>query len=360
MTALRDRLVRLIEASGPISVADYFSACLFDPDHGYYTARDPFGADGDFTTAPEVSQMFGELVAVWLVSAWDAAGQPSGALVAEIGPGRGTLMCDILRTLRSLSPELPRMFRFAMIEASPRLAGIQKTALDDFDVDIAWHATVATLPEAPLFIVGNELFDALPLRQYVRVAGGWRERMVGLAGDATLTFTAGPTLISSAAILPVALEKLPEGTIVETAPARTALMAEISAHIATRGGAGLFFDYGTGTWGPGDTLQSVYRHAHVNVFAHPGEADLTSHVDFGALAAAARSQGLKDRLASQGDFLRAMGLRERSERLAQGKDKQTAARIAGEAERLAGKAGMGTLFKALAVTPPDLAVPGFD
>ena len=130
------------------------------------------------------------------------------------------------------------MFRFAMIEASPRLAGIQKTALDDFDVDIAWHVTVATLPEAPLFIVGNELFDALPLRQYVRVAGGWRERMVGLAGDATLTFTAGPTLISSTAILPVAPDELPEGTIVETAPARTALMAEISSHIATRGGAG--------------------------------------------------------------------------------------------------------------------------
>ncbi|MBL0934962.1 MAG: class I SAM-dependent methyltransferase [Rhizobiaceae bacterium] len=313
--------------------------CLFDPADGYYTTREPFGAKGDFTTAPEISQMFGELVAVWLASAWQAAGAPQDAILAEIGPGRGTLMRDMLRTLARIAPDLTR--RVAMIETSPRLVEVQKRTLGE--TSTTWHRDIGELPGAPLFIVGNELFDAIPIRQFVKTSQGWRERCVGLDTDGALTFVAGPG--STDAPLPDA----PNGAIFEIAPARNALMQEVAERIARDGGAGLFIDYGHPVTGIGDTLQAIRAHAYVDVLATPGQADLTSHVDFAELAAAAGAAGLQTRAMTQARFLLGMGLLERAGQLGAGGDAGLQERLRGEVERLAGVKEMGELFKVLMV-----------
>ncbi|CAI2933598.1 class I SAM-dependent methyltransferase [Aminobacter niigataensis] len=354
MTALKKRISNLIAASGPIGIADYMALCLFDPADGYYTTREPFGAVGDFTTAPEISQMFGELVAVWLYAAWQAAGSPRGALLAEIGPGRGTLMKDMLRVLRKLDPAFAA--DVAMIETSPRLREIQKQALAAGGTNIAWHESVATLPQAPLFIVGNELFDAIPTRQFVKIGAAWHERAVGIGEDGELAFVAGPATIA-AALLPKDAETAPEGAIFEFAPARTATMEAIAERIEASGGAGLFFDYGHIEPGIGDTLQALRKHKYDDVLAHPGEADLTSHVDFAALATAARLHGLDAHMATQGEFLLALGLIERAGRLGASADAATREKIGGEVERLAGPDAMGTLFKVLAIAPAGTKLP---
>jgi SAM-dependent MidA family methyltransferase len=348
MTPLGERIVRLIAANGPIGVADYMALCLHDPRHGYYATREPFGAAGDFVTAPEISQMFGELIAVWLYDAWQAAGRPRPVSLAEIGPGRGTLMKDMLRTLARLDRAFVAGAHFAMIETSPRLARIQERTLADAPATPVWHAGIATLPAAALFIVGNEVFDALPVRQYVKTGKGWRERVVGLDGEDALRFLAGAGA-PDPALLPPGAEAAAEGAIAELSPARSALMREIAGPIARHGGAGLFIDYGYAEPGLGDTLQALRRHAYDGVFAHPGEADLTAHVDFAALAKAARGAGLAAKLRTQGEFLLGMGLLERAGRLGAAGDAALRDRLAGEVERLAGE--MGTLFKVLEVKP---------
>lgn len=359
MTGLKARIAGLIEAAGPIPVSDYMAACLFDPQAGYYTSREPFGAEGDFVTAPEISQMFGELVAVWLYQAWQALGRPRPVVLAEIGPGRGTLMKDMLRTLGRLDADLAGSAAFAMIEASPRLVEVQKAALADAPAALSWHASVATLPQAPLLVVGNELFDALPIRQFVRTGAGWRERMVGLGEDGGLRFFAGAASLDPA-LLPPGADAAPEGAVVEMAPARSALMAAICERIARHGGAGLFIDYGYLEPGVGDTFQALRRHRHEDVLQNPGEADLTAHVDFHALAAAARAQGLAAGLTTQGAFLLAMGLLERAGRLGANADEAGRQSIADAVERLAGPQAMGELFKVMAVLPKGVAVPPFD
>ncbi|WP_439502269.1 class I SAM-dependent methyltransferase [Aminobacter ciceronei] len=356
MTALRTRIAGLIAASGPISVADYMALCLFDPTDGYYTTREPFGVEGDFTTAPEVSQMFGELVAVWLYAAWQAAGSPTGATLAEIGPGRGTLMKDVLRVLQKLDGAFVAGASIALVETSPKLRGVQKQTLASSGIRIDWHDTVSTLPTAPLFIVGNELFDAIPTRQFVRIGAAWHERAVGLEETGELGFVAGPATIETA-LLPVAAATAPEGAIFEFAPARTGTMEQIATHLATFGGAGLFFDYGHVEPGIGDTLQALRKHHYDDALANPGEADLTSHVDFAALALAARAHGLDAHLATQGAFLLAMGLLERAGKLGADADAAGREKIRGEVERLAGPDAMGTLFKVLAVAPRGTRIP---
>ncbi|TKT77327.1 class I SAM-dependent methyltransferase [Aquamicrobium sp. LC103] len=348
MTTLKERLRRLIAAAGPITVSDYMATCLFDPQAGYYTTREPFGAAGDFTTAPEVSQMFGELVAVRLYTAWRAAGSPLPATFAEIGPGRGTLMRDMLRTLGKLDPDFIASADVALIEASPRLAAIQKETLADGPGAPRWFRETGELAERPLIIVGNELFDALPMRQAVKTAHGWRERVVRLDDEGELEFAAGAAELDPA-VLPSAAADAPTGAIFEYAPARTALMEEIAATIAARGGFGLFIDYGYTEPAIGDTLQAVRRHAFDDVLAHPGEADLTSHVDFSALAQAARDHGLRASIATQGDFLLRMGLLERAGALGASTDEAARERLRGEVERLAGPSEMGKLFKVMEV-----------
>lgn len=348
MSPLGDRILRQIAAAGPIGVADYMALCLFDPDHGYYTTREPFGAQGDFTTAPEVSQMFGELLAAWLVAAWREAGAPAGAVIAEIGPGRGTMMKDMARTLARLAPDLAATARFALVETSPRLRRIQRQTLDGAGPAFAWHDTAATLPAGPLFVAANELFDALPVRQFVKTAAGWRERVVGIGEDGTLAFMAGAAGLDPG-LLPAQAAAAAPGTIAELAPAREALMETLARRLAEHGGAGLFVDYGYVGPALGDTLQALRRHRYDDVLAAPGEADLTSHVDFAPLAAVARRCGLDVEIAGQGDFLLGLGLLERAGALGAGQDEAGRERIRAAVERLAGPEEMGRLFKVMSV-----------
>lgn len=356
MTPLYARLVRLISAAGPISVADYMAHCLFDPEHGYYTTREPFGVSGDFTTAPEISQMFGELVAVWMAGAWRAAGTPRPFVLAEIGPGRGTLIKDMLRALSRVAPDMLAAARIHLVETSPRLQDIQKRTLAGRPAEPVWLSDVDQLPEMPLLIVGNELFDAVPQRQYVKTAQGWRERMVGLDEDGALCFAAGGGRLASD-LLPAEAAVAPDGAILEMAPARNALMARIAARIAEHGGAGLFFDYGYSGPALGDTLQALRRHAYDDVLAHPGEADLTSHVDFAALAQAAEAEGLATRSLEQGAFLLGMGLLERAGALGAKADAATRQRLQSEVDRLARPEAMGSLFKVLMLARPGVELP---
>jgi SAM-dependent MidA family methyltransferase len=358
VSRLREKIVRLIKANGPLPVADYMALCLFDPDDGYYTTREPFGAAGDFTTAPEISQMFGELIGVWVLSTWQAIGRPSPFTLAEIGPGRGTLMKDLLRTVEKLDPGFAEQSTIAMVETSPRLADMQKTTLGDAAARVAWRRTIAELPEQPLIIVGNELFDAIPIHQFVKTAGQWLERAVGLDAAGALRFAAAPGA-PDPALLPAQAAAAPDGAVVEIAPARIALMEAIAARIASQGGAGLFIDYGHLQSGIGDTLQAVRAHQPADVLDAPGEADLTAHVDFAALGACARSHGLDAHLATQGDFLLGMGFLERAGRLGADADAAVRERLQSEVDRLAGPAAMGKLFKVLALAPAGTRLPPF-
>ncbi len=347
-TPLAKRIAATIAATGPISVAQYMTACLFDPEFGYYTTREPFGLAGDFITAPEVSQMFGELVAVRLLDMWTEAGRPGGPVIAEIGPGRGTLMRDIVRTLSRLAPELVRFARFELVETSPRLREVQRATLASCMVDVRWHDEVVTLPEGDLFVVGNEIFDAIPIRQFVKVPGGWRERMISLNEHGELAFAIGAAGLDPG-LLPPDASQQPEGSIFEAAPAREALMDQIVARLG-HGGA-LFFDYGHIRAGFADTLQALRRHAFEDPLASAGEADLTSHVDFAALARVVRAAGCTVMLFEQGEWLLDMGLLQRAGSLGYGKGAVEQDEIRSAVDRLAGPQQMGKLFKVMEVVP---------
>lgn len=352
MTAMRDHLLARIAAAGPLTVADYMADCLLHPTLGYYTTRDPLGAAGDFTTAPEISQMFGELVGLALAQAWIEQGQPAPFVLAEAGPGRGTLMADILRATRSV-PGFHDATRLHLIEASPVLRDRQRETLCRDDV--TWLDSIAELPDLPLFFVANEFFDALPIRQFVRDGAGWREKRV-VAEHGKLGFALG-----GAAPVPALAHRLADtkdGDLVEICPAAPGLAAEIGRRIETHGGAALIFDYGD--WrSQGDTLQAVRAHETADPLDTPGAADLTAHVDFEALAAATPSA--HTRLTAQGVFLERLGITARARALA--------ARLQGDAlenliaahRRLTHPQEMGTLFKVLGFfqtsqTPP----PGLD
>lgn len=345
---LKDRLKRLIGTTGPISVADYMAACLGDREQGYYTTREPFGRDGDFITAPEVSQMFGELIGIWCVGVWDALGRPDKAALCEIGPGRGTLMSDMLRTLAKLAPQMAASIRVAMVETSPRLIEKQKEKLSNTGYSIDWFERFADIPDGPLILVSNELFDAIPIRQFVKADGRFVERLIALNEQDELQFVSGAAGID-AALLPANHQTVPDGTIFEAAPARNALMQEIAQRIASTRGAALSIDYGHLQSGFGDTLQAMLKHAYDDVFAHPGEADLTSHVDFDMLEKTARNCGCLTATMTQGDFLLAMGLIDRAGRLGAGRDETFQNKIREDVERLAAPDQMGTLFKVLAI-----------
>jgi SAM-dependent MidA family methyltransferase len=352
MTPLKARIVDLIEALGPIPVSEYMALCLSDPRHGYYMTRDPLGRDGDFTTAPEISQMFGELVGAWIAETWIGLGSPGQLTICEIGPGRGTLIKDIVRTLWRVTPALCEATRFKLVEISPKLQWAQATTLKGTGGTFDWHFAIDDLPAGqPLIIVGNEFFDAIPIRQYIKSKGVWRERMVDTNHPGEeLRFIAGAGGVDPD-LLPPGAADAADGAIAEVAPARAAVMEAIAERIARDGGAGLFFDYGHLEPGIGDTLQAMRAHAYDDVLAHPGEADLTSHVDFAALAEVARSHGLAARLTTQGDFLLGHGLLERAGRLGANLDETRRARIEGEVQRLAGtgEADMGALFKVIEV-----------
>jgi len=337
----------MIEANGPISVADYMALCLGDPEHGYYMKQDPFGRGGDFITAPEVSQLFGELVGAWLAHVWHQMDGLSPVKLVELGPGRGTLMKDILR-VADVDREFLAALDIHLVETSPFLRKRQREILKDAQPPIHWHDSIADIPEGPLLVVANEFFDALPVRQYVGHGGRWQERRVGLDADGRLAFVPGPGTLRTD------LEPV-ENAIVEVSPASTAVIAVLATRIGEHGGAALIVDYGHAESAIGETLQAVRGHHYVEPLVDPGDADLTAHVDFAALKAACGGTGtLCHGPITQGDFLLGLGLLERAGRLGSGKDESTQQSIRDAVERLAGPDQMGRLFKVLAVTGADI------
>ncbi|WP_323780266.1 class I SAM-dependent methyltransferase [Thalassovita sp.] len=348
MTTMRDHLLNRIAATGPITLADYMADCLLHPTLGYYTTRDPLGAAGDFTTAPEISQMFGELIGLSLAQAWIDQGQPAPFLLAEAGPGRGTLMADILRATRAV-PGFHAAMQLHLIEASPVLRVKQHDTIARSD--ITWLDSIDALPDMPLFFVANEFFDALPIRQFVRDGAGWREKRV-VADDGKLAFALGGAAPVAALSHRVADTK--DSDLVEICPAAAGLAAEIGQRIETHGGAALIFDYGD--WRSlGDTLQAVQTHETIGPLDAPGNSDLTAHVDFEALATATPSA--YTRLTAQGVFLERLGITARAQALASklaGKDLEN---LIAAHRRLTHPQEMGTLFKVIGFYPKSQTPP---
>ena len=352
MTPLGRRLAKLIATDGPMTLADYMTACLLDPEHGYYATRDPFGAGGDFITAPEISQMFGELVGLALAQAWIDQGAPSPFSLVELGPGRGTLMADILRATTGV-PGFHAAAEVVLVEASPTLRDVQKATVTHA---LEHKDRIEDVAERPLFLVANEFFDALPIRQFQRAAGAWRERLVGLKDD-RLTLGLGdqtqpPTLSDR-------LVDTRPGDIVEVSEPSRRIAAEIGRKLADNGGAAIVIDYG-GARSLGDTFQAVRAHDVADPLAAPGEADLTAHVDFGALARAA-GPAMAAPLVTQGVWLERLGIAARARALAA---KMSGARLdqhMAAHRRLTHPDEMGTLFKVLGLhAPRHPPPPGFD
>ena len=358
MTPLAERLTRRIARQGPITVADYMAAVLTDPEHGYYMTGDPLGRRGDFITAPEISQMFGELIGLWCADTWQRLGAPGKVVLLELGPGRGTLMADALRAAR-LDPAFLDAVRVHLVEVSPVLRARQATALAEYAP--TWHADLGGLPDGPLLVIANEFFDALPVHQYERRLEGWCERLVGLDDADALAFGLSPPTPATALLVPGHLRDAPPGSVIEVSPVASSLAAEIGGRIAAFTGAALVIDYGHGTTGIGDSLQAVRHHARHQVLDEPGRADLTAHVDFAALGQAARAAGARIHgPETQGAFLERLGLGARADALSRSASPEHAQDIAAAKERLSASEHMGVLFKVLALSHPALeALPGF-
>jgi SAM-dependent MidA family methyltransferase len=362
-TPLAEKIKAIITIHGPISVTDYFALCLADPEHGYYRTRDPFGRGGDFVTAPEVSQLFGEMIGVFLVHAWEKHLKPRrNVRIAEIGPGRGTMMADMLRAVRKLAPDLYETATVHLVETSPTLREIQGKTLGTHAGKVSWHDGFDEIPAGFLLLAANEFFDAVPIRQFVKTRSGFRERLVGIDGEGALSFVTGAGSLDPA-LLPAGHQAAPPGTIVEVAPARAAIMQMLADRLFDSGGTALVIDYGHLASGFGDTLQAVFKHEFDPPLAHPGDADLTSHVDFAVLADVARSRSISvNGMMTQGDFLLELGLAERAGALGRGKDAAEQDRIRAAVERLAGNGPnqMGDLFKVMAVSSPAVALAPFE
>lgn len=334
-----------IAADGPMRLDDYMATCLLHPQHGYYTTRDPLGAAGDFITAPEISQMFGELVGLALAQAWLDQGQPARFTLAELGPGRGTLMADALRATRAV-PGFHAAAEVVLVERSPTLRAAQARTVPT----ARWCADVTDLPDRqPLFLVANEFFDALPIRQFTRDAGAdWRETVIGLTPDGALCLGLGPP--APYALLAHRLTDTRPGDRVEICPAAAAIIAAITRRMAAHGGAALIIDYGGGP-SLGDTFQALRAHAPVDPLADPGCADLTAHVDFTALAAQARAAVAVSAITPQGLFLERLGITARAERLAAALHGAARAAHVAAHRRLTHPDEMGSLFKVLGLSP---------
>lgn len=341
--SLKARMVARIARMGPMSMADYMAECLHDPQFGYYATRDPLGTKGDFITAPEVSQMFGELVGLWLAQVWMDQGGGKIALV-ELGPGRGTLMADILRATKGV-PGFHAAITLHLVEASPVLRAAQARTLGDYAP--TFHDSLGDVPEGPMLLVANEFFDALPIRQFqMSDKGDWQERQIGAKGDALVWGLAPPAPLDTR-------DGFTPGMIVETCAPAEAIAQEVGRRVG-QGGAALIIDYGD--WhSTGDTFQAMSGHAFVDPLRSPGEADLTAHVAFEPIAKAADVTA--SALTPQGVFLERLGVTARAQALAKGlSDGALESHIAAH-RRLTHPDEMGTLFKVLALTPPGAPPP---
>lgn len=357
---LETEIRRLIAAAGPMSIAEYMRLCLTHPQYGYYVTRDPLGAHGDFVTAPEISQMFGELIGVWMVAVWQQMGSPENVRVVELGPGRGTLMSDALRAAKVVG-DFHAALVVHLVEISPKLQQAQEQLLGGLGVPILWHSALAEVPSGPVIIIANEFIDALPVHQAVKRADGWHERVVEIAPSGELAIgIARDPLPHFEATLPRGLRQAPEGSVYEWRSDTVAL--EIGRRVRTDGAA-LIIDYGHAWYGLGETLQAVAGHSYTDPLRAPGEADLTAHVDFAALAQSAQIIGGRIHgPISQRDLLRGLGIDKRAAAL-KTRAPERAAEIDQALARLTatGPRGMGELFKALAIADPKLGeLPGFE
>ncbi len=349
MSDLEDTLRAQIRLNGPLTIADYMGTCLFHPEFGYYSTRLPIGRAGDFVTAPEISQMFGELLGLALAQTWmDQGAAPRVALV-ELGPGRGTLIADVLRTARAV-PGFYDAIEVHLIEASPTLSASQHEALTGQQA--TWHDTVETLPDdLPILALANEFFDALPIRQFVRDGSAWRERQVGLDEDA---LAIGLSAAAPLSALEHRLQDTKDGDLVEICTAASPIMQALAHRIEDNGGAALIFDYGD--WRAlGDTLQALRAHEPVDVLSAPGTADLTAHVDFEALVA--DLPAAYTRLATQGTVLERLGITARAQALAKALSGPALETHIAAHRRLTHPEEMGSLFKSIALYPSHAAPP---
>jgi NADH dehydrogenase [ubiquinone] 1 alpha subcomplex assembly factor 7 len=365
MSELGEIIREMIASEGPLPLERYMALALWHPKLGYYVTRDGLGSAGDFTTAPEISQMFGELLGIWAAEVWGTMGGPSPLRLVELGPGHGTLMVDALRAAR-VSPAFFATLDVHLVEASPILKQRQAAALAEAGIAASWHERLDEVPAGPAIVFANEFFDALPVRHYVKTPQGWCERHVGLDADGRLALGVGSlpeTTIRAAA---------PNGTVLEISAAAYRAAAALAARLAGQGGAALIVDYGYEETDFGETLQALRAHRRVDALSDPGEADLTVHVDFAALGRAARACGASVfGPMPQGTFLSRLGIFQRAANLKRHASPQQAADIDGALLRLVGGApmigaggmqvpGMGTLFKVMAMTAPGLpAPPGF-
>ena len=340
------RFARLLRLEGPQPV----SRLMAEAGAHYYATRDPFGAAGDFITAPEVSQMFGELLGLWCADLWDRMGRPRPFRLVELGPGRGTLMRDGLRAIERALPPCRAAATVHLVETSPVLRQQQRSTLGD--AETAWHDDLAALPPGPAIVLANEFLDALPVRQFQRMPTGWHERLVAAADDDSLHFALSPALRDPAAALRPPHLAAPVGAIVEPSPAREAVVEQLARHLVAEGGAALLIDYGSATSGTGDTLQALQAHRPVSPLQALGEADLTSYVDFEPLGEAARRAGARvSGPVGQGAFLAAIGIAARAGAL-QRAAPERAAEIAAQHARLTAADQMGRLFLVLGIANP--------
>ncbi len=337
LTPAAEKLVARIKEAGPVSVAEFMQIAASH----YYAARDAFGVEGDFITAPEISQMFGEMIGAWLVDSWMQLGKPAAVKLIELGPGRGTLAADVMRTI-SAWPDCKAAFSLHLVEASPLLR--QKQAELLIRHAPTWYETLVEVPEGLCFIIANEFLDALPIEQFIKTSQGWRERGVGFE-DGKFVFT----LLGSANV-PAEFLDAPESSIFETSTASLAVMAEISNRLAQNGGAALLIDYGHKKRGIGDTLQSLHKHQFSPALAHPGRDDITAHVDFAACADVAAPLVNVHGPVKQGEFLSRLGIVPRAEALGEKADDDQRRLIEAALRRLVSPSAMGRLFKVLGLT----------
>lgn len=356
-TLLAARLKERIIRNGPLSVADFMESCLSDDTAGYYSQRQPIGEDGDFVTAPEISQIFGELLGIWAIAAWQSMGEPKSFVVAELGPGRGTLMVDALRAWKS-APAFLAGVTVAMVDTSPLLREAQQAALKNAHVPIQWFDAIEDAPQGPLIVLANEFIDALPIRQLLWSDGGWRERCVTIGPEGGFAFCAGRMIANNGLRQATDALDTPDGSVLEVRPEAAALVSLLSARAQTAPLAALIIDYGHGETACGDTLQAVWRHKYADPLSHPGEVDLTAHVDFAALKDSASAHGLQSYgPMPQGEFLLKLGLEARRDRLCKNATPKQQEQILASTIRLADPEAMGLLFKVMAITSSGLAAP---
>jgi len=355
MTPLEREIRAIIETEGPMTVSDYMQLCLTHPRHGYYVTRDPLGVRGDFTTAPEVSQMFGELIGAWAAAVWRQMGSPPKINLVELGPGRGTLMADALRAANAL-PAFRSALAVHLVEISPALRARQEQMLAG-ESPVRWHDTIESVPDGPAIVIANEFVDALRVHQFVKDTDGWHLRVIGIVDDKLgFLVVPGPMPEDFNNEGPDA----PNGAILELRDEGP--IESLSQRFVQQGGTALIIDYGHATLGFGDTLQAVRNHQYADPLADPGEADLTTQVNFGELVVWARRCGaVTSGPLTQGEFLRRLGIVERAAVLKAKATPAQAADIDSALTRLTARDQMGELFKVLAITDPKLSVlPGFD